>query len=421
MSTKSGETIHIRDLRAPVLTGRQRFALGAAELSSVTLRPDAVLSAAMETTGLHDFGPDDFRDRLAAWLAGIDADANRTALSRVVMYEVCYRFAMTRLRLHDLLTRHPEIHDVEIREPIIVVGLPRTGTTHLLNLISADDGLRSLPLWESWEPVPVPGEPVTADERDPRHARCARQWDQQLSVLPHVAAMHPMDADHIHEETELQGPDFAGYSLEWMARVPEWRDHYLVTDQTPHYRYMRTALQALQWQRGPDRWVLKSPQHLEQLGPLLATFPDATVVVTHRDPVSVVQSAATMMTYVARLQYHKVEPGVIFDYWADRIETMLRASVRDRHLLPADRTVDVLFHEFMADDLGTVERIYKTAGRELTAGARQAMEDFAATHTRDRFGRVDYDLRRDFGVEPAALRERFGFYLDRFPVAVEVE
>jgi hypothetical protein len=240
------------------------------------------------------------------------------------------------------------------------------------------------------------------------------------AILPHQAAMHPMDPGHINEEIELQGPDFSSYILEWVARVPRWRDYYLATDQTPHYAYMRTALQALQWQRGPARWVLKSPQHLEQLGPLLATFPDATVVVTHRDPVSVVQSAATMMAYAARLQYREVDADFVIEYWADRVERLLRASVRDRHLLPPDRTVDVLFHEFMADDMGTVERIYRTAKKPLTAAARQAMEQFVAEHPRGRHGQVAYDLRADFGVEPEALRRRFDFYFERFPVQVEV-
>ena len=133
---------------------------------------------------------------------------------------------------------------------------------------------------------------------------------------------------------------------------PRWRDYYLAHDQTPHYAYLKTVLQILQWRRPGERWVLKSPQHLEQLGPLLATFPDATVVVTHRDPVSVVQSAATMMTYAARMNYRTPEPDYYLSYWTDRIRRLLEASLRDRHLVPADRCHDVLFHEFMADDAG---------------------------------------------------------------------
>ncbi len=130
-----------------------------------------------------------------------------------------------------------------------------------------------------------------------------------------------------------------------MARVPRSRDYYLDHYQTPHYAYLKTVLQILQWCRPGERWVLKSPQHLEQLGPLLTTFPDATVVVTHRDPVAVVQSAATMMTYAARMSYQTPEPDFYLSYWTDRIGRLLEASVRDRGLLPAGQFEDVHFHD----------------------------------------------------------------------------
>ncbi len=263
--------------------------------------------------------------------------------------------------------------------------------------------------------MPVPGEPEGA-----RHQRCADAWAAMQQTVPFLAAMHPMAPDHVHEELELQLPDFTSYELEWVARVPRWRDAYLATDQTPHYAYLKTVLKVLQWYRPGERWVLKSPQHLEQLGPLLATFPDATVVVTHRDPVSVIQSAATMVTYGARMSYRTTQPEWYLAYWADRIERLLSASVRDGHLVPEDRRVDVLFHEFMADEVGTVERIYEAAGYPLTPEARAAITDHLAGHERGKDGQVVYDVRRDFGAEPAELRAPFGFYLDRFAVREEV-
>jgi hypothetical protein len=166
--------------------------------------------------------------------------------------------------------------------------------------------------------------------------------------------------------------------------------------------------------------VLKSPQHLEQLGPLLAAFPDATIVVTHRDPVSVIQSAATMLTYGARMNYRSARPEWYLDYWTDRIRRLLEASVRDRALVPAGRSIDVLFHEFMADDLATVERIYEVAGLPMTDAARGQIAAYLREHPRGKEGQVVYDLRGDFGAEPAAVRGPFAFYLERFPVKVEV-
>lgn len=412
--------VRLTDLRRPVLDDVQRLALEYGESTTTDLSADAVLAEARARTGLDDFGPGDFVARLERWTGEIDGDTERTGLGRMMSFGMCVRYATARLRLHDLLSRNPEIDDTEIVAPIVVVGLPRSGTTHLLNLLASDPRMRSLPLWESYEPVPAPGEPATRDQHDARFVRCQHSWEQMQAVVPHQAAMHPMDPAHVNEEIELQGSDFASYILEWVARVPGWRDHYLSTDQTPHYGYMRTALKALQWMHGPDRWVLKSPQHLEQLGPLMATFPDATVVVTHRDPVSVVQSAATMMAYAARVQYRNVDVDGTFDYWADRIERLLGASVRDVDLLPAGRTVHVPFHRFMADEMGTVERIYDVAGRALTDQARAAMQAFSGSHRRDRHGRIAYDLRADFGREPAEVRRRFDFYLERYQLPVEV-
>jgi hypothetical protein len=416
----AGERIRIDDLRAPVLTDVQRVALAYGEKQRVELTPAAVLAAAEERTGLSGFGPDDFRERLALQLEEVDQDGERTGLGRLVAWNDAVRAAANRLRIHDLLARHPEILDVEIRRPIIVVGLPRSGTTHLVNLIAADQRLRSMPLWEGQEPVADPRETPGDGGVDPRWTRSQRAWQGMQATAPLVAAMHPMNPDHIHEEIELQLPDFASYNQEWVVRAPRWRDHYLAHDQTPHYAYMKRVLQILSWTRPRERWVLKSPQHLEQLGPLLATFPDATIVVTHRDPVAVIQSTITMLTYGARNSYRTPRPDWYRDYWSDRIRRLLEASVRDRKLLPAGRTVDVLFHEFMADDFRAVERIYEAAGLPMTDAARGQIQAYLREHPRGKEGQVVYDLRRDFDAEPAELRRPFGFYLDRFPVRVEV-
>jgi Sulfotransferase family len=411
--------IRIDDLAEPRLSDMQRAAIDYGESRRVEMSVDAVLAAAVKRTGLDDFGDDGYRDRLGLWLDEMDADEDRTGLGRLVMFRNVVRYAANRLRIHDLLRRHPEIHDVEIRSPVIVVGLPRSGTTHLVNLLAADTRFRSMPLWESYEPVPDDrAQPV--DGVDPRWQRCQDEWRGTVQSSPHLAAMHPMAPDHVHEEIELQLPDFSSYTLEWSARCPGWRDHYLAHDQTPHYAYMRTVLQILQWYRPRERWVLKSPQHLEQLGPLLATFPDATVVVTHRDPVSVVQSTATMTAYGARMNYRHVDPPWYVEYWTDRIRRLLDTSVRDRDLLPSGRTIDVLFHEFMADDLGTVERIYDAAGLDLTAEARAQIVAYRDAHPRGKDGQVVYDLRTDFGVAPDEVRAGFGGYLDRFDVRLEV-
>lgn len=418
----AGQTIRIEDLRHPILNDEQKAALAYGEATPVELTVEAVLAAARAQTGLDDFGPTDFQERLALWLAEVDDDPNRTAFGRLIHFNDCVRYAATRLRIRDLLKRHPEIHEQKIERPIVVIGLPRSGTTHLVNLIAADRRLRSMPLWEGQEPVPDPNEKPGPDGVDPRWHRCNAIWERMRSASPLLAAMHPMEPDHIHEELEFLLPDFTSYNLDWVVRAPRWRDYYLSHDQTPHYQgALLTGLKILQWFQPKERWVLKCPQHLEQIGPLMKTFPDATIVVTHRDPVSVLQSAATMQAYAARTSYRTTDPEWYLAYWHDRIRRLLEASVRDRPLLPQERTVDVFFDQFMKDDVGTVERIYRVADLPMTEEARAQIEAYRAAHPRGKEGQVVYDLRGDFGADPAELRRAFDFYFEAFPdLKVEV-
>ena len=413
--------IRIDDLRTPVLNDMQRMGLDYGETVQTELTVDAVCAAAVTQTGLSDFGTDDFRERLEVQLDEMNADPERTGLGRMMMFGDCVRYASNRLRIRELLKQHPEILDIPIEKPVIVIGLPRSGTTNLVNLLAADSRFRSMPLWESYEPVPDPSEETPTDGVDPRWTRCQGQWEAMQAGAPFIAAMHPMNPDHVHEELELMTPDFTSYNLEWVARTPKWRDYFLAHDQTPHYAYMKTVLQIMQWYRPRERWVLKSPQHLEQIGPLMTTFPDATIVVTHRDPVAVVQSTITMLTYGARTSYKTSNPEWYRDYWTDRIGRLLDSSLRDRPLLPADRTVDVFFHEYMADEMGTLQRIYDMAGIEFTGEAKAEVAAYQAAHPRGKEGRVVYDLRGDFGVTPEEVRTRYTDYMNAFPVQIEVK
>ncbi|QDX80812.1 sulfotransferase family protein [Denitratisoma sp. DHT3] len=421
--------IRIDDLVRPRLSQAQREALAWGESVRVDFSEENILRAAMERTGLSDFGADDFRARLKVLREEWDGDPEITALSRITLHGYLARYASNRLLIHDTLKRHPEILRQKIERPVIVLGLPRSGTTHLVNLLAADDRFHSLPLWESYEPVPLPGEGPLADGTDPRYQRCAAAWARMQATTPFIAAMHPMEPDHIHEELELMGPDFASYNFEWLTMSPRWRDHYYASDQTPHYEYMKNVLKLLQWRRSragqsgePEkRWVLKCPQHLEQLPVLKKVFPDATVVITHRDPVAVIQSSVTMQAYSQRINRRHVATGALIRYWTDRIEHLLRACVRDRHLFAPEHSFDSFFHTFMADEMGTVAQVYATAGLELTPVAQARLDRYVADHPRGKEGKVIYNLKRDFGVAPDELRERFRFYFDRFPVRAEVK
>lgn len=409
----------IEDLRSPTLNPLQRQVLDQLDKQQVNLAPDVLVEEAIRRTGLDDFGAGDFGFRLNAYVAAIDADTGNTNLNRLILHNRVVRLLSSRLLLTDLLRRFPEIHEIEIERPIIVVGLPRSGTTHLVNLIAADKRRRALPYWESQEPFPLRGDGPDVNGLDPRYARCAAEYEAASAMTPHMRAMHDRFPTAIEEEIELLDLDFASYVLEWHARVPGWRDFYFGLDQHQHYAYLRTVLKALTFLRGPRQWVLKSPQHAEQLGPLINTFSDATVAFTHRDPVAVIQSAVTMLAYGDRMRRHHIDPEGLVDYWTDRIERLLRACVRDRALIPADRSIDIRFHELAGNEMTVLQTLYEYNGTGLSPDVKASLQDYLDENPRGKHGRMVYDLERDFDRSPDELRSRFAFYLERFDVREE--
>jgi len=381
---------------------------------------DGILARASAMTGgLTDFGEDTgFRERLAVVIQSLAEDEGLTRGGRVTILDHAVRVMANRLRIEDLIKRHPEILDIEIDRPLIIAGLPRSGTTHLVNWLARDERLRSLTLWESEEPVPS-APPPPPGEPDPRVVRSAEFWGHFESMLPHMAAMHGMEASSIHEDNELLYMDLNCYSWEFQTRIPRWIDHYFAHDRTGSYLYEKKVLQVLTWFRGPNRWILKSPQHMENLAPLKAAFPDATLVITHRDPVAVIRSLTTMLAYGDRIRRDPVDPPGCARHWADRIERLLRECVAQRDAWGPEQSLDVLFHEYMADQEGVLRQVYDLAGLELTPAAEASLLGYLAENPRHQHGRVIYDLEGVFEVDVARLRERFQFYYDRYPVRWE--
>ncbi|OCB13704.1 hypothetical protein A5717_11925 [Mycolicibacterium porcinum] len=414
------DVIEFDDLAAPQLSEAQRQILEYTEARRVELDIEAMLAEAVSQSGVTDLADTaGFGDRLSAHVAAIEADTGLTQLARMTLRGRVVRLLRNRLSLTDLIKRYPEIESIPIERPFIVVGMPRSGTTHLVNLIAADPGRRALPYWESQEPIPALGRGADVYGVDPRYARVKAEHDALMASTPLVAAMHDRFPEAIEEEVELLDLDMASYVLEWHARVPDWRDYYLGLDQAGHYAYLKKVLQALTFLRGPRTWVLKSPQHCEQLGPLMATFPDATVAFTHRDPVAVIQSAITMMAYGDRMRRTSIDPGWLVDYWSDRVHRLLSACVRDRELVPADRSIDVAFHHLNGNEMPLLAQLYDRGGVELTAKARKHFQQYLDGNPRGKHGRIRYDLQRHFGVSADELRGRFDFYFNRFDVRPE--
>ncbi len=413
--------IDLDDLTDPVLSDVQRQVLAYTESREVILDPEAMLAEAIEQAGVEDLAADEgYPARLRAHLEAIDSDTGLRQLTRNTLRARVVRLLRNRLSLTDLLKRYPEIAGIEIERPLIVVGMPRSGTTHLVNLIAQDPRRRALPYWESDDPIPRPGKGPGVDGVDPRYLRVKAEHDAMMLTAPYTAAMHDRFPEAVEEEVELLDLDLASYVLEWHARVPSWRDFYLGLDQQRHYRYLKTVLQALTFLRGPRTWVLKSPQHAEQLPALTTTFPDATIAFTHRDPVAVIQSAVTMMAYSDRLRRHSIEPQWLIEYWTDRVDRLLSACVRDRHLVPAERSIDIGFHQLNGDEMTPLHRFYALAGIDIPDSIAARFQRYIDANPRGGKGRVPYDLRRHFGVTPEELRARFDYYFERFDVRAEV-
>jgi hypothetical protein len=407
------DAVRLDDLAKPQFSpeGQQILDMMAAMAPLCALDADALHAQASADTGLHDFGPDDYRERLGVYLAALREIDGLHEAGVVNFYGQLLQLLKNRLLLTDLLSRHPEIDDIELRSPVVIAGLPRTGTTHLHNLLAVAPTFRTMPYWESNEPFPLPAE--VGLEPDPRRTRMDVAVGVVNTVMPHFVLMHEMTTDHVHEEIQLLANDFSTMLFETLGDVPRWRDYYQAHDQTPHYEYLARQLKAMQYLRGGRRWLLKSPQHLEQVPVLDRVFPDSIVVFTHRDPVPVALSMIAMITYSARMHRCPVPVEDIAASWIDRLDDMLSALVRDRDTIGPDRSIDVRFNDFMTDERGVAEQVYGLAGEPFTDQARTAIADYLAGHQRGRLGNVETSYEM-FGLTEGDLRARFAPYVERF-------
>ena len=407
------QKVRITDLATPEFSPEitEIHGLMGSMAADLPLTSDNLHAAATAQTGLEDFGPTDYLERLDVLLQAFATAPGATDWGQVIVHTQLVQLLKNRLLLQHLLAEHPEIRDIEIEPPLVIAGLPRTGTTHLHNLLAASGLFRTLPYWESLEPFPNPAE---ADQTpDPRRARCDQGIDFLHQTMPLFPLMHEMTTDHVHEEIQLLANDFSSMLFETLAHVPAWRDYYLAHDQVPHYRHLRLQLQALQFLNGGKRWLLKSPQHLEQLPTLAKVFPGATVALTHRDPASVAVSMATMVAYSRRMSTSPVDAEAVGGYWADRLDDMLTSVVEDSDCVVGLVCTDVRFADFMADELAAATRVIRIAGMEITPVARDAMIDYLEGHVRGRHGAIDYRAE-DVGLVADELTSRFEDYTERF-------
>jgi hypothetical protein len=391
-------------------------ALRAAGLPLVRLDEASLLERAARNTGLADFGDATFRAPLRRLLEALEHEAELTLLGRHLVRADLTRLLENRLRMTDVRKHHPEIDAGEVARPIFVIGLPRTGTTILHELLAQDPANRVPMTWEVMHPWPPP-ERATY-ESDPRIAMVEKHFTGIDRLIPGFQAMHPMGARLPQECVALTAHDFATMIFHTTYHVPSYQAWLDGADLRWVYASHRRQLQYLQWRCPGERWVLKSPGHLWALDALLAVYPDAGIVQTHRDPLKVVASLTSLITLLRCLATDRIDPFEIGRDWTQRLADGLEKSMAVRERGPAGQFFDVHFAEFMRDEIGMVRRIYAHFGFELTPGAEARMRRFLAANPQEKHGVHRYTLGAA-GLDAETERQRYAAYQQRFGIPSE--
>lgn len=377
---------------------------------------DQIRRDAEAVDGLDDYGPGPFEGPLAVLLESYQAAPLNELGTHILRSGVVHSLAM-RLRATEWFRRHPEIADEVIDDPIVVVGMMRSGTTLMQRVLAADPAITCAYGWEIGEVAP----PLDLDDAapDPRIAAAQAREEQSRQFVPELFAIHPMYAEEAEEEIMFLADAFLSHVPEASADVPGYRRWLDEQDFAPAYDHLHRMLQLLQWQkrrRGEvgDRWVLKTPAHLGYLDHLVARFPRAHIVHMHRDPVDTIPSGASLNTTLWRMHADDVDPARVGAQWIERMGfTSDRALATRERWANAARVTDVQFEDAVADPLGTVARIYGDVGLGLTEEASAAMHAWIDNRPRETGARPAYSAE-DYGLSDDAIRKRFQAYTDRF-------
>lgn len=378
-----------------------------------SLDPEDLRRAAIRATGLTDFGEPSFREGLERLTACLEDEARLTTIGRIAARTRLVALLETRLRLVDHRRVNPQVALERIDRPIFVLGLPRTGTTVLYGLLAADDRMRSPVSWEVARPFPPP----RAEDRDTdrRIAAADKEFDQFRKVAPGIDRIHPLGARLPQECLALQAPEFASYEFPTTFPVPSYWSWLREQDLRKAYEFQHKFLQHLQSGYGGDHWILKTPAHLMWLDTLLAVFPDALIVHTHRNPATVLASVSSLMYALRSSVSDHVDPHEVGREQLDTWTWGLRRTLQAREHLPADRVVDVHFQDTVNDPVGTVTRIYEHFGLDMTPAVAAGVRAYLRDNPRAKHGVHHYDLA-DFGITEDEAEDAFGFYRERFDV-----
>lgn len=376
-------------------------------MSQISFDMDTLLQEAQQKTSLNDFGNNDFKTGLKILLDTYDhngyTEKGRHKNRKRVLDLLC-----ARLRIEHAFKLHPQIREQKIKAPMLLTGLPRTGTSALLNLLANDPAARPLYMWEGFNPEPIEGLPKGAP--DPRYV-AMKEWEEKNAKDAKFKKIHSTSVDTPEECIHLLNHTFCDVQYGAETMMEPYGAWFQQQDLHDSYAYYADLLRMLQWQRPGERWLLKSPAHLWALDILIEQFPDCSIVITHRNPLECVTSYASMMAaLMANREFDKRTLGpVVMEYLARKMEKAI--AVRKQH--NNARFIDIQFEEFINNPLLTAEKIYQHFGLPFTSDVRQHMQDYADAHPMGKHGKHEYQLD-EHGLTAEAILKRFDFYIREY-------
>lgn len=375
----------------------------------------AVMEAdARAQAGLDDFGDPWLFAHLDALIPVLNSEAKLSEAGAATARGMITGALINRLRHVDLLKRHPEIRDEEVRVAAVVAGLPRTGSTMLHRMLAAAPGMTGVRWYEAQNYVPFPGE--ARGDPAPRRAAAEQIMAYMLQAIPDLMSLHPMSIDQPDEEVIILGQLFSSTMIEGTYFAPSYARWLMASDRARPYRDLKEILQSLQWQdasRKGARWVLKTPGHLMAMDAALEAFPEAKMVMTHRDPVSTVPSYCSMEWSLYQMVSQDVSREDVAGFWAPRLKELLDAFMAVRDEAGAEAFVDVRYEDQLADPVGVGERVLRACGIEPDDAVRRGMAEWIEANKREHRAPHRYGLE-DFGLTEQGVKALFADYRARF-------
>ena len=392
-------------------------ALARAGFRGSSLEEKSLMSAAMRKTGLADFGDPSFRDRMRILIDALEREARLNFFGRFMVRQNLVRFLENRLKIEAAIKSNPELLRAPMEDPVIIVGLQRTGTTMLHRLLASDtENFRHLASWEAINPAPL-GERKAGGE-DPRVRMAVIAQKALRYMAPDFFAIHPVEAHEPEEDCLLFDFDFWSTVPEATMRVPAFSRWLEEQDHTPAYRYFRGILLYLYGQNPRGRWILKTPQHMEHFDEIFRIFPGAKIIHTHRDPSRVVASFCSMVSHAYGVFSDTVDPREIGAHWSRKAEKMVGHSMEMRDRVGPGRIIDIHYADLMRDPAGCVRRIYDFIGIPFTADHESRVRRWGDSNPQHKHGTHRYRLE-DFGLTKEGIRRSFGRYCAAFNVPEE--